>query len=269
MTSEEYRKHPGINQSALKVLGESPQLFYERYIAKTLAEREPTPAMKFGTAVENYLRTGSHGFICLPDDIRARRGKEYEAWKATIDPTLQVVTKTEWNELRLNDLEKVKRNVDEHPRASQLISEGDWHKHLFWEYEEIGQCKAELDLVWQNKIIADVKTAADTTPEGFARQALNLGYHIQAAWYTGAYLRCHGAILPFVFIVIKNSEPYNVETYTLSEQFITLASQKIMRLSEEYVRRRDSNDWHTDTHGTIATIEPPKWALSEVSQWSL
>lgn len=192
MSHEDYRKHPAVNQSSLKVLAESPQLYYGRFVSGYIPHPEPTPAMEFGSTVEAYIRNGgTHNYVLLPPHIKQRRGAAYEEFRDSLPPGTEVLIRSEWEERRIGDLELIAANLRQHEKSRVILERGEWHRRLVWGDADTGlDCKAEPDLVCQfgeTVLLADLKTAADTSEEAFAKSVVNFGYDLQAYWYTWGY----------------------------------------------------------------------------------
>lgn len=265
-SESEYRSADAINQSSLKVFAESPQAYYSEYIAKSVPPRQPTREMRFGIAVENFLRTGGmHNYIRLPEHIKVRRGKAWEDYRDSLPPGTQVLTQTEWEEIGMDSMQRIMENVREHAIARTLLDHATWHRRIGWETTSGDQCKAEIDITVhrpRGRILCDVKTTSDCTPAAFARQMCNLGYDIQAAWYSWGDQIVTGLDSEFVFLVINNSFPYDVETYTPSQEFMQLGMSRASKLLAQVTHARETGIYRTPTWGKVAVISPPSWAIS-------
>lgn len=76
---------------------------------------------------------------------------------------------------------------------------------------------------WGEKWIVEVKTTGKTQgadPEKFMRDALTLGYDIQAAAYLDGYHKTRFSFPNFVFIVIETEEPFNCSVNFCDNKFI-------------------------------------------------
>ena len=78
-----YRKEPGVNQSSLKKILDSPA----HYQAALKNKLIPTPAMKIGTAAHCLVLDGEKAFdaayVRQPDNIKLTT-KEGKEWKASV-----------------------------------------------------------------------------------------------------------------------------------------------------------------------------------------
>lgn len=287
MTQAEYRAHPGVNQSKLKVLAESPQLYYGRFVSGTIRDSRASSEMAFGTAVEQFLQRGEHDYVLLPPEIHARRGAAYEEFRASLHPGKTVLSKTEWNEMRLDDVQTAALRVRAHDKARAIIDASKWSTRIVWRDHETGlECKAELDLMWPERaIVCDLKTSASPSEYyvtdgidgeqsvtnrsfGFGRQAINLGYDVQAAWYSQAFYSVYKETPRFCFIVVGNKQPFDCEVYEASQVFMQRGEQKAKALLKELSIRLSTNKWHSATHNTIIQLDAPRWSLTRDGQWN-
>lgn len=260
MTRDEYIAMKAVSQSALKDLLRSPQYYYQKRIAKTIPDQPPSKSQMFGTAVEDHLRLGGrHRFVRLPSDIKARRGKKYLEWRDTLPADSEVLTTREWDEARLSDLNKVAQQVAAHGKAHEVIQGAEWHFRHAWDMCGV-ECKDEIDIVYRGRLIVEMKTTRDESPAAFARDVDNLGYDLQAAWHRECYRAATGKTLPVAWLVIRNSDPFNVEMYD-AERFIAGGMAKLIGALKDLIRRRPDHpeDWWSPTHGKVVTLEPPKW----------
>ena len=70
-------------------------------------------------------------------------------------------------------------------------------------------------------LILDLKTTDDASPEAFGKKAFNLGYHIQAAYYTYLVQQCFGdENVDFLFCAIERNRPHCVGLYRAPELMI-------------------------------------------------
>ena len=237
-TYAEYRADPAISQSDLKAFDRNRQLYHETRHLKIWEPDPPNESMIFGNMVERWLLCGDkgdEGIVKIPVTALSaagqRRGKTWDAWKDRQHPDAVLLTPKEYDE-KFFGLERIRANVDSHPLAKDMLSqevieESEVHPRFKWTCPHTGMDrKAELDL-WlpDERLIVDIKTAADVTPDGFANAAEAFGYAKQAVTYQEKMYADR-----VLFIVIKNKKPYNVEVHELDEEWLV-----------------DAHDWNRDT----------------------
>ena len=77
-------------------------------------------------------------------------------------------------------------------------------------------------------MILDLKTTDDASPEVFQKKAFNMGYHIQAAFYSDLVRWVFGPDekVTFMFCAIERKAPHGIGLYRASEPMIELGRQK-------------------------------------------
>lgn len=259
--SYDYHSSAGLSQSGLKLYERDPELYSQG------GSIEKTESMRFGSAVDARILGGEAPAKLIPATaLNAqghRKGKAYTDWAATVD------NPKEW--LTPNDYDRQQRGVDECCQSIRnsglaariLLEDGENHVRIRWTDKETGLLlRCELDRVnrWNRPAIVDLKTTLDPSAKAFAKQAVNLGYHLQAAWYTEAWLHLTGESLPFLFVAVKNKPSYFVEVHQLSEDFIAIGRRKMRDGLRRFAESSESGNWRTPTSGIVQTVEPPSWA---------
>lgn len=154
-----------------------------------------------------------------------------------------------------------------HPFAGRLFTPGSGtpETSLVWHDDEPGIWRrARLDWLRYSTgsrlVVPDLKTANSANPGEFARQAANLGYHQQAAWYLDAVraLGLGGDDAVFVFVVVEKTPPYLVSVIQLDVVAMRMGralNQQAIRIYADCTR---SGIWHSYTHD-VALVSLPGW----------
>ncbi len=200
---------PGISSTQLKgIIKKSFTHFMEE-------KRTETPALHFGSAF--------HCFTNEPEEF-AR--------------TYQILygTKTERLEfgrigLKADDFETIKvmqKKVFEHPDAGPLIQDAQFELTYFSVDQKTGIIKkCRVDAI-KNKIISDLKTCADASPETFARDARKYLYRISGAYYLEIVSETLGEPLnQFNLIACEKEAPHEINVFRISEASLKKADQEI------------------------------------------
>ncbi len=143
-----------------------------------------------------------------------------------------MLTKTEWQERRLDDVQTAALRVRCHGKARAILDASQWSTRIVWTDSDTGlECKAEIDLMWAERAIYfRLKTSANPSEYyvfddefgegivckrsyGFGRQAISLGYDVQAAWYSRAFYSVYKEEPRFCFVVVGNKQPFDCEVY--------------------------------------------------------
>jgi hypothetical protein len=266
-----------VSQSGLKILDESPRLFNALFVEKSLPPKAPTADMKFGTLLHlvvlefgEFSKRYATPPTCAPDGTAwDRRKKDHKAaWQ-------QEIEKANGRELLDNDVYRLLFDmagaISDHPIANMLELGGPVEQAIVWQDEDTGiACKSLRDKVLRGgTLIADLKTCADPSPEGFARAALAFSYHRQNAFYVDGHAAVFGEDPQgMVFIAIGKEPPYSVGVYELDYDAIALGRKQNAASLRDLARRRETGDWTAEWEKRIYTLPLPKWAWSE-DQWKV
>jgi hypothetical protein len=179
ISNKEYRSREGISSSELKKIMKSPA-HYKYYKENPT---EDTPALLFGRAAHKYiLETYDfyNEFAVAPNcDRRTKEGKEIWAKFVAESEGKDVITQEQFEVI------DAMRNVMlATPFVSKLIN-GEHEISYFWTDEDTGlKCKVRPDSINHKlKVIVDYKTCDNAETEHFMKQAIRLGYDLQASYY--------------------------------------------------------------------------------------
>lgn len=247
-----YRSWPAVNQSTLKA-GET--MAHVRYGMDN--PRKTTPAMMMGSALD-FALTDPKGFLDRyalgPEGNRGTK-----KWDEAQEADSRILLKpSEWGDV-LGMAESLRR----HPAASRLFAApGDLQVSLLWRDEATGlMCKARLDFLPRDlPFVVDLKSTADASPEAFARTALNMGYHKQAAWYLDGAAACGLSVEKFIIPAVEQDAPYPVAVYDLGAASIELGRIKNREALNAYAHAQKTGVW-AGFSNIVQPLEVPAWAL--------
>jgi len=273
MTPREYRQHPAINQSSIKLYREDPLKYHGERIG--LFERRTISEFTFGNDFEALVFTGKVPLVIIPPEAlndqghrRNRKGEsQWTDWVAEIKqthPGAELVTEDDFQK-RMGGALQAMDNLRKHPKANALLldrSRVRYHQIIFWDDEETGvECKCEIDAIHAAGSIVDLKSARDINPADWAKHAFGYGYHVQAQWYRRAVHELTGEWMPFVFVVCKNNPGYGCEVFQLDAEFLALGEETIHTWLPKLVEADRTDNWKSETHGLVVQLPPPRWAL--------
>lgn len=207
--AEVYHGADGVSNSKLKVYRECPAKYKARYITGELEAAE-SRAFDLGKAAHGLILEPQkfHAeFVRQPDEIKVRRGKTWDAFKAEHADKV-VITGSDWEACQ-----RIRSSVERSHFGAKLLNGGKAEVSFFKHDEETGlviKCRADYLL---GDLLVDVKTAASAHPEEFARKAKALGYHIQDAIYRDVV----GAP-EFAFLAVEKEPPYVVTAPILFDE---------------------------------------------------
>lgn len=253
MNVRDYHTHPAIGSTALGYLRKSPAHF-QAFQAGELSIDENVGA--FGDAF--------HAFVLEPErfgesytvehvDRRTKAGKERAAELAASGVRIL-------DEDDLRAMERMKANLLAHPGAARILGQKTHvEEPIFWECETTGiECKCRPD-VRLPRLLADLKTTRDASPEGFGRSIVNFGYAIQAAHYIAGCRSVGHDIEDFIFLAVEKEPPFGVACYVLPPDRLAAAETKRLALLDLLATCRASGRWPAYSD-RIETISLPAWA---------
>lgn len=249
-----------LSASMLTDFKSSVPYFAGRYITKTIAPKEPTAALIFGTffhaATLEPDKFESRVVAAPVCDMRTKAGKAtYESFAARNAGKEHMKVKDYDVCLRMRDA------VLAHAIAGPLLGvKGRTEQAIRWDDASGLPCKAKIDRL-ADRVMIDLKSAADPTRAEWSKAAANYDYHLRAAHYLtgGEALDIAGA---FLFIVCGKEEPYEVGVYTLDSAAIQLGHERRDALLRELQVRASRQDWSSRMAGSIEEITFPRWAFN-------
>jgi hypothetical protein len=259
LTNENYHQdRTCISASGLKLISRSPRHYWNRYLNPAY-EDATTPAMAFGSLVHTLIlepHTFNERYAISPDVNRTtKEGKAAYAAFMEANECKEFISCKDFATATAM-LYSAKNN----PIITDLLDLSE--KEAMHTFEILGvQCKMKADAI--NVIdgcIIDVKTCTDASPDGFGRDAYNLGYLLQAAFYLDGYYLATGKDLKrFIFIAMEKTAPFNVAVYEMDREQIELGRQQYLAALQTYKNCLAANKWHA--YGdTIQPLQLPNWA---------
>jgi exodeoxyribonuclease VIII len=221
-----------------------------------------TDALVHGGALHSLLLEGMDAFnkeYLVPPyklDLRKNADKEFAA-----DVTAAGLTLI--SEDVFGRMKNVVEAVYSHPTASVLMREGLSEQTVFWTDPETGlPCKCRPDRIPKGDkgVIIDFKKARDAGYEAFTNACARYKYYIQSALYLDGYNVASGKKADaFVFIVAELEEPFRVEVYSMSDDFVEVGRQEVKRLLQIEKVCREGGYWPHFSTSDIREIYCPSW----------
>lgn len=133
-----------------------------------------------------------------------------------------------------------------------------WNDHGIWK-------RARFDLEHHTRdMLLDYKTTENADPFAFARAIVPLGYDVQAAHYSDAYMAKEGIEdePDFLFLVQEREPPYACSLVGLEPALMDLGKRKVERASKIWADCISTGKWPGYPQN-IAWVDAPAWALSD------
>lgn len=261
LSNEAYHASPGISNSGLSLIAESPATYIWNRDAPV--DEEKTKALDMGTAIHCLLLEPDEfkdRFIIAPEfNRRTTKGKEEEQEFISSCAELgkTIMTHEEGRKLNL-----MRDSVMAHPDARRLLEmDGHSEASIYWNDAETNElCRIRPDRIVNGMpVIIDAKKVDDMAR--FQRHIIEFGYHQQEAMYCDGFLNHFGEEPMFLFLAVSstvNCGRYPVRVRPLHDELKQMGREMYRRNINEYHRCKVENDWHD-----YQPIEAPYWARNK------
>lgn len=262
MVSDEYRAIDAVNWSTLKRM----RLSAKHYKYGLTAPSEDSDPMRLGGAVHTALFEPDKFVDRYAVWINGRRaGSEWKAFETAAETRgLTILTADQ-----LATMASICAAVKAAPLArAYLDRKGMAELIVEWKDAETGiPCKCRIDWLTEDDVV-DLKTsrhAAD--PHAFARDAYQLGYFHQLAFYKRGVdenHKRHGAVI----IAVEPTPPHDVAVYRLGARALEAADCEIDDMLAALKVCRDTDNW-PGRFSAEAELDWPKWAYPNLDDIDL
>ena len=261
-----------ISSTGLKYLARTPAHHWERYRNPKREPQVETDALRIGKAVhccalepEKFLER----YVRLDDEINLRT-KVAREYRDELLASGSVPLKAP----EYDNVARMAAAMRRHPVWQAWMTGGHAEYLITWVDEETGvKCKMRADYLLTpgqgasiglpNGLIPDLKTCRDA--RSFQRDAWNLGYHIQAAFYRRGYQAHFGTYAPppFAFLAFEKEAPFAGIAYPSSPSFLEAGDREVSRLLRLYAECLASDAWPAYP-ADLVYLDPPAWAKVEM-----
>lgn len=258
ISNAEYRAREGISSTELKKILKSP-MHYKHW--KDNPENTDTPDLLFGRAAHKYiLETYDfyNEFAVAPNcDRRTKEGKA--EWSLFCDQNegKDIITQEQFEKI-----EEMRNVMLATPFVGKLIN-GEHEISYFWTDEDTElKCKCRPDSINHRlKIVVDYKTCDNAETQRFMRQAIDLGYDLQASYYLDGVKANTEQDYIFVFIAQEKKAPYAVNILQADDIFIRSGREVYKSMLQTYKDCSESGVWYgyMGAESQINSLGVPKW----------
>lgn len=217
----------------------------------------PRTAFDIGSAVHAFVLGTGPQIVCVPGEWRTKEAKAEVA---------------EWREKGVLPLHSADyravfgmyRAVTQHPVAASLLA-GAPHREAtgLVEGPDVWR-RCRFDAIGPSGVV-DLKTCQSADPGQFARKAVDLGYHQQAAWYRDMARELGITDGPFRFVAVEKTPPYLVSVIELDPATEDLGRDRNRRAIDLYRRCLATDEW-PGYPSQIATVSAPPWSFRDAEE---
>jgi hypothetical protein len=265
----EYQLAEGVNKSLLDKFAECPAAA----MVYLMAPQKPTQAMVTGWLVDIAVfepHKFADSFYLTPETYTNDKGEEKE-WCGR-----KSKFGTEWyaehedkpciNSEKLSEIRAMADAIAAEPKAECLMSGNTQTQvSLFATDKQTGlQKKGRPDVIGEG-FLADLKCSCDYTTDWISKQAANMRWHVQAAYYTDLARACGRRADDFYFIVVHNQPPHFVNVRRLEEQAINLGRDIYQKQLVEFKKCVDAGLWPgpSGEGKEIGIVDLPAWEYNK------
>lgn len=255
MANADYHALPSISSTAVKTVA-------KQSVAHWIgAERKETPAMALGSAVHSLaLEPHKEEVVRGPE---TRRGNAWKDAVASVSDNPDAIVLNEADYDRAADIANAARA---NPVLKQYLDDpaSQIEMSVVLTDPDCGiEIRTRPDLYHPpSGTIVDLKSTIDASPRGFQRQAINLGYHIQAFHYCRA-LQLEGLkVERFVFVAVETSAPYATCAHIVSPELMAIGGLSWEMAMEKIMSYKQDGEISTGWP-EMSTLYAPSWMSDE------
>lgn len=262
LSNEAYHAHEAISKSKLDRVNRSIMHYLE-------PKNTEKSYFNFGSALHDSVLLPEHfenTYISMPESIKIRRGKEWDAFKESTTKT--ILTRDEISEVLI-----LRDKILSHNICKNIFKDGEPEYSYFGEMEIDGvkvQTKCRPDYVSKDCLI-DIKTTICGRYDDFKRAINKYRYHVQAAFYLDVVNQVMKNNDPawididtFIFVAVEKEAPYPIAVYMLDRESIDLGRklyQEDLKTLVKYLKEPKPSLGYTDD--VIQVIGCPNYAFYE------
>lgn len=215
-----------------------------------------SPEKILGRAFHTYIlehESFAREYVVAPSTNRRKKNGRAE-WA---EFAIENIGKTILPEEDMTLIQEMYIAVHKHPTAMELLNQGEREQTIIWQDEETGLwCKCRPDqMPLFAGTLADLKSTADASEQGFRRQVLAHGYYRQDAMYREGIACVTGKIFDaFAFIAVEKKKPFRVAVYTLDLDFQQLGYDEFHQLLRLEKQCRETGVWHNFNNDGVVEL---------------
>lgn len=234
-----------------------------------------TDELKYILEELNKSRTGLYsttGNAAELAKILRSEGQTFQLWsEVKAEFAASVEGKTILSKDQYDQLMSMRDAVYAHPAACGLLSlPGKAEQSVYWTDPETGVlCRCRPDFwAMQARIIVDLKTCLDASPEGFSKSLYNWRYHVQDVMYREGCEAATGEQQQFVFLAVEkdacvvNGQSKGVAVYVLDDESRNAGLKEYRQSLGNYAACLQSGEW-PGYMNDVQSISIPGWGIKK------
>jgi PDDEXK-like domain of unknown function (DUF3799) len=149
------------------------------------------------------------------------------------------------------------QSVKGHDEAKKIYNGNVDHEvSFFWRNTEFDfVCKGRADtLNLDLGFVADLKTTKDA--EGFMKECVTFGYHIQAAFYLEGIKAMTGRDFDWYWVAVNMAAPHDTYVYKLGEEALEIGRIEVRNYMKKLKECQETDEWPNGNEGVKEGVLP-------------
>jgi len=265
-----YHNSPGISASGLKQIDKECPETYKH--AKDAGPQEKTEALIVGNAIHKFILENDDfedEFLFAPVDKKTDRKWKIFANEHKEDP--QIILRAKDGEMLNGILTSLRRPKDTSGTNTYdgiVINKNTTREKAIYvvDHERNIIIKVKVDINMDGMFL-DLKSTKNAKPDIFMKDAANLGYGIQAAFYINTARMAGEKANMFGFIAVEKEAPYMHSVIILEDNDIQLEMSKVNRLLDVYAWCLNNDNWYGYNGVDQASGAQPLFVVKAMPSW--
>lgn len=261
-SSREYHASTALNKSRLHRFSVSPEWFKW---CEEHPEKE-TEALIVGGAFHKLVLEPDmfeNEYVAAPHiDRRTTAGKA--AWAELCESGRQILTADQFELISaMHDAVRANKYAD-------FLCRGEVERSCYFTDDMTGiECKVRPDCfkrIGERGCIVDLKSCRSAATEDFVRDAVNLGYDLQAAMYKLGMEKEYGIPCDFIFVAVEKTPPHMINVLQADDIFLRRGEDLFREYIGLYKSCTETGDWYgyLGAFNQINNLGLPAWLAKEV-----
>lgn len=261
-----YHASAPISKSRLWEMRKTP--LYFKWYEEHRSEMPKTDALVIGSAFHKLVlepeEFDSEFAVCPTVDRRTKAGKEeFAAFQQNAEGKSVLM---DW---MFDQVKAMAETVRSHPMAGFLTTDGEVETSIYFTDNLTGvECKVRPDIIKTingKRIIVDLKSCRSASLDDFRKDAINMGYDLQAAMYREGVKAETGEECDFVFVAVEKEPPYMINIIQCDELLLKRGGDLYREYLGMYKECSETGNWYgyNGAFGIINNMSLPSWLASQ------
>jgi hypothetical protein len=266
-----YHSLPGLSSSGAKFLDSECPLKLKHKMDNP-EDNSSKEALILGRAIHKYIletEQFADNFAIGPTDDK--RSREWKIFANNMKDDNRAILRKRDGEMldgMLNSLKRHKDSSGTNTYAGIVINKDSVREKALFTIDSkrniILKIKVDINL---DGMFIDLKSTQDASPKKFMKDVANLGYALQAAFYTYVAKMAGKKADTFGFIPIEKEAPYIHSVILMSDEDINLATVKVESLLDTFSYCINNDHWYGYDGVDKSSGNEPLFTVQQLPSW--